>query len=144
VWTSRGFSWQTRKYWLLTTGAGTALLLAAILGLIVGLVIVAQTLYSATVERMAEFATIRAMGANDRYLTTIIVHQSLIGGSLGYFIGTTFALVLGSLAKTSSVAVNLPFALLATLAIVTLVMCTGAAVVPIRKVLNVDAASIFR
>src|SRR6185436_8136018 len=29
VWTSREFSWQTRVYWLVTTGAGAALLIAA-------------------------------------------------------------------------------------------------------------------
>lgn len=144
VWTSGGFSWQTREYWLLTTGAGAALLVAAILGLIVGLVIVAQTLYSAAVERMGEFATIRAMGANDRYLTGIVVHQSLIGGLLGYLIGTGAAFILVPISNRSSVALDLPFTLVAALAVVTLAMCAGASVVPVRKVLSVDVASVFR
>lgn len=144
VWTSRAFSWQTREYWLFTTGAGTALLLAAVLGLIVGLVIVAQTLYSAAVERLGEFATIRAMGANDLYLTRIILYQALIGGSLGYFIGTIFALMFGSFAQNSSVALNMPMLLILLLAVITLAMCLGASAIPVRKVLRVDAPSIFR
>ena len=144
IWSSRGFSWQTRAYWLFTTGAGTALLIAAILGLIVGLVIVAQTLSSATIERIHEFATIRAMGANNRYLKGIILHQSLIGGSLGYVIGTGAAFIFASLARTSSVALSLPIPLILILAAVTLAMCIGASLISIRKVLNVDAASVFR
>lgn len=144
VWSSHGFSWQTRSYWLLTTGAGAALLAAAILGLIVGLVIVAQTLYSAAVERMGEFATIRAMGANDQYLTRIILHQSLIGGLLGYAIGTGAVFFLAPLSKKSAVALDLPLSLIVLLALITLAMCAAASVVPIKKVLRVDVATIFR
>ena len=144
VWTSRGFSWQTRIYWLFTTGAGTAVLIAAILGVIVGVVIVSQTLYSATVERISEYATIRAMGASNNYLKAIILRQSLLSGTAGYVIGTTAALMVAWLAARSSAAPALPYSLLLLLAAVTLAMCVGASLVSIRRVLNVDAASVFR
>ena len=144
VWTSRGFSWQTRVYWLVTTGAGAALLIAAILGVIVGLVIVSQTLYSATVERIEEYATIRAMGASNGYLKAIIVRQSLLSGTAGYVLGMTAALVIAWLVDRSSAAPSLPFWLLFLLALVTLAMCVGASLISIRKVLTVNAASVFR
>jgi putative ABC transport system permease protein len=144
VWTSRAFSWQTRKYWLITTGAGAALLIAAVLGVIVGLVIVSQTLYSATVERIEEYATIRAMGASDSYRNAIIVRQSLFSGGAGYFIGMVGAISIARLAASSSAAPALPYSLLLLLAVVTLVMCIGASLVSIRKVLTVDSASVFR
>ena len=44
------------------TGAGAALFAGALLGVIVGTVIVAQTLYSSTKDHLSEFATLRAMG----------------------------------------------------------------------------------
>ena len=69
------FSSKTARYWLLTTGAGVALVLGAGLGIIVGAIVVAQTLYAATVERLGEFATIRAMGASNSYLNTIVFKQ---------------------------------------------------------------------
>ncbi len=144
VWTSWGFSWQTRFYWLVTTGAGAALLIAAILGLIVGLVIVSQTLYSATVERMQEYATIRAMGANNRFLQLIILRQSLLSGAFGFAIGTLVAIIVAWLARSSSAAMSVSFPLVLGLAVVTLGMCVGASLISIRKVLNVDAASVFR
>lgn len=144
VWTSRSFSWQTRFYWLFTTGAGTAVLIAALLGLVVGLVIVSQTLYSATVERMPEYATLRALGASNRYLKSIILRQSLISGTLGYVIGTTAAGVIAVLARQSSAAVSISSALVLALSVVTLMMCIGASLISIRKVLSVDAATVFR
>ena len=144
VWTSRGFSWQTRIYWLVTTGAGSALLIAAILGVIVGLVIVSQTLYSATVERIGEYATIRAMGASSFYLKAIILRQSLLSGTVGYVTGSAVALVIAWFAQASSAAPLLPYWLFLLLAAVTLAMCAGASLISIRKVLRVDAASVFR
>jgi putative ABC transport system permease protein len=144
VWTSRGFSWQTRFYWLVTTGAGTALLIAAILGVIVGVVIVSQTLYSATVERIQEYATIRAMGASNGFLRAIILRQSLLSGTLGYLIGASVAVVIAAFAERSSAAPAMPFWLLLLLAAITLAMSAGASLISIRKVLNVDAASVFK
>jgi putative ABC transport system permease protein len=144
VWTSSGFSWQTRFYWLVTTGAGLALLIAAILGVIVGLVIVSQTLYSATVERMEEYATIRAMGAGDRYLQLIILRQAVLSGVLGYVIGAVAANIVAWLGRDSSAAMTISPSLLLILAIATLAMCVGASLISIRKVLSIDAASVFR
>jgi putative ABC transport system permease protein len=144
IWTSRGFSWQTRIYWLVTTGAGAALLIAAILGVVVGLVIVSQTLYSATVERIEEYATIRAIGADNTYLRLIILRQSLVSGTLGYAAGTAAALAVDWLGRESSAAMTLSVPLILVLAAVTLAMCVGASLISIRKVLTVDAASVFR
>jgi len=144
VWTSRGFSWQTRLYWLVTTGSGAALLIAAVLGVIVGVVIVSQTLYSATVERIHEYATIRAMGASNNYLKAIILRQSLLSGTVGYLLGVGVAVWVAWLAEASSAAPSLPYSLLLLLAVVTLAMCVGASLVSIRKVLRVDAASVFK
>jgi putative ABC transport system permease protein len=144
IWTSSGFSWQTREYWLLTTGAGTASLFAALLGLVVGLVIVAQTLYSAAVERIQEFATIRAMGANKNYIIRIILHEASISGTIGYGVGIGLAIILASLAQHSSVVIQIPAVLLVITAVVTLVMCGVASLIPIRRVLQADPVSVFR
>jgi len=144
VWTARGFSWQTRIHWLVTTGAGAALLIAAILGIVVGLVIVSQTLYSATVERIHEYATIRAMGASNRFLKAIILRQSLLSGTAGYVIGAAVAIAVAWFADKSSATLSLPPWLVVLMAVITLAMCLGASLISIRKVLNVDAASVFK
>lgn len=144
VWTSSGFSWQTREYWLFSTGAGAALLLAALLGLVVGLVIVAQTLYSESVERIGEFATIRALGANKRYIVRIILHQASITWTIGYGVGIGLAIMLASLTRNSPFEIDIPARLLVITAVVTFAMCGGASLIPIRRVLQADPVSLFR
>ena len=144
VYTAREFSWRTRIYWLITTGVGAALLIAAVLGVIVGIVIVSQTLYSATMERLQEYATIRAMGATNRYLQTIVLRQSLVSGTLGYVIGTTIAIIVAWMSRGSSATLMLSYPLIIILGMVTLSMCVGASLISIRKVLRVDTASVFR
>ena len=53
-----------------------ALIGGAILGLIVGTVIVAQTLYSSTKDHLNEFATLRALGSSSGYIHRVILAQA--------------------------------------------------------------------
>ena len=57
--TNAEFSRMTQIYWMFTTGAGIAVLLAALLGLVVGVVVVAQTIYATTMDHLREYGTLR-------------------------------------------------------------------------------------
>lgn len=138
------FSWRTRGYWLLTTGAGVALVIAAVLGLVVGIVIVTQTLYAATVERLPEYATLRAMGADNAYLHRVILKQSTFGAVLGYGLGMIITGIVMVMARDSVAALLLPWPVVLALAVVTFLMCSGGAVISIRKVLRIDPAMVFK
>lgn len=138
------FSRSTQRYWLLSTGAGLALVLTAALGLVVGIMIVAQTLYASTIDRLPEYATLRAIGASNRYLYRIIIQQAVISGAIGYAMGIAMAAVVVALAHNSDVALLLPGELALALAGVTLVMCIGAALISIQKVTGIDPVSVFK
>jgi putative ABC transport system permease protein len=68
VLTRAEFRDRSLDQWLYSTGAGVALIGGAILGLLVGTVIVAQTLYSSTKDHLNEFATLRALGSSSGYI----------------------------------------------------------------------------
>lgn len=144
VWKASDFSWQTRKYWLLTTGAGVALVIAAVLGLVVGIVIVAQTLYAATVERLPEYATLRAMGAGNPYLHRVILKQSTFGALLGYGLGMLITGAAIYIARDGTAALLLPWPVIVGLGVVTFLMCSGGALISIRKVLKIDPVMVFK
>ena len=57
---------RTVGHWLFGTGAGAALIAGAALGVLVGAVIVGQSLYASTREYLPEFATLRALGLERR------------------------------------------------------------------------------
>ncbi|PYR06899.1 MAG: hypothetical protein DMG00_17650, partial [Acidobacteria bacterium] len=84
VLTNAEFSNKTRFYWMFTTGAGVAVLLAALLGLVVGVVVVAQTIYATTMDHLREYGTLKAMGATNGYLYRVIIQQAVISAVIGY------------------------------------------------------------
>lgn len=131
-------------YWMFGTGAGITVLIAAALGLLVGVVVVAQTIYSATVDHIREYGTLKAMGATNAYLYRVILQQAAISAVAGFGIGIAIALAVSraSLAGTTAIIVEPP--LVAALFALTLGMCLLASVVSIHKVTRLDPALVFK
>src|SRR5258708_24137523 len=73
VLTKSEFHDRSLNHWLFATGAGVALIGRAILGLVLGTVIVAHTLYSSTKDHINEFPTLRALGSSSGYLHPVIL-----------------------------------------------------------------------
>src|SRR5260370_30374324 len=73
--------------WVIKTGAGSAILTAAVLGFLIGLVVVSQTIYANTMENIEEYATLKALGASRVFVARIVLIQSLICGAAGRLLG---------------------------------------------------------
>jgi len=144
VWTREGFSKKTQTYWMVTTGAGSAILMAAALGLVVGIVIVGQTLYASTMDRLAEYATLCAMGAPNRYLHAVVIKQALISAVFGYAIGMSVTLFFSHMSQRSNVLIDMPVWAIALLGALTVVMCLLGALASIKRINHIDPCSVFK
>ena len=144
VYTTPEFSRRTRYYWMFGTGAGITIILAAVLGFIVGVVIVAQTIYAATVDHLREYGTLKAIGASNLYLNWVIVKQSLISGVIGYAVGIAIVALAVKLSREGQVQIVVPWPVAVALLGLTLVMCVAASVVSVHKVTRIDPAMVFR
>ncbi len=142
--TNTEFSHMTQVYWMFTTGAGVAVLLAALLGLVVGVVVVAQTIYATTMDHLREYGTLKAMGASNGYLYRVIIQQAVISAVAGYALamGVSHFVVLGS--QHGGAAILLPLPMAVGMLGLTLAMCIGAALVSINKVTRLDPAMVFK
>lgn len=137
------FRSRSLNYWLFQTGAGAALIAGALLGLIVGVVIVAQTLYSSTKDHLNEFATLRALGASGGYIHQVILLQAMISALIGYTIGMALSLLVISASQDTTLNIVMTPGLGAALFGVTIGMCAIAAVSAIFKVTRIDPAGVF-
>ena len=137
------FRSRSRSFWLFGTGAGAALFAGALLGVIVGTVIVAQTLYSSTKDHLNEFATLRAMGSSNSYIYNVIIYQALINAVIGFCIAAAIgALVVQMTARSALPIVITPW-LVAALFVLTVVMCVISAIGAIVRVVRIDPATVF-
>lgn len=136
---------QTQSYWQNRTGIGFILGLGAVVGVIVGMVIVAQILYTSVAEHLKEFGTLKAMGASDSTIYGVIVEQALWMAILGYVPGILLCWGLGAwtLASQGIVILITPASAAGVLG-VTVLMCVGSAVFAIQKVMRVDPGIVFK
>jgi putative ABC transport system permease protein len=138
------FRRMTASYWIIRSGAGATLGFSALLGLLVGIVVVAQTLFSMTEGRLRELATLKTMGASGGELIGFVAWQAGFLAVIGSGLGTLFALGMQRLVALAGLTMVLsPGVLLLGLGCV-VGMCALASLVSVRKVLKLEAAAVFR
>lgn len=144
VHTRAEWSSLSRGYWVESTGLGLTMFLTVSLGCLVGVIVVAQTLYTSTTEHLTEFATVKAIGGRDRTIYGVIVEQASIAACVGYLLGTaaTFALV-PVLARFDMPLVVSP-ANAALIFAGTLLFCLAASAWSFRRIAALDPAIVFR
>jgi putative ABC transport system permease protein len=144
VYDKSTYSWMSMEYWLTRTGIGISFGLAALLGLLVGLAVVAQTLYSSVTERIKEFGTLKAMGADDRCISRFLVVQALGNAVLGSLVGLAGAVAISRLISTPRAPVVLTWEVAAVSVALITVVCLVAAWLPYWRIRRIDPASVLR
>lgn len=144
VYETAEFSSMTRHYWMFTTGAGVAVLLAAALGLVVGIVVVAQTIYATTMDHIREYGTLKAMGAPNQYVFGVIMTQAAVAAVIGYAIGMFVSVFVVNGGSKGGAAIVMNWQMAVLMFFVTLAMCVSAAVVSVNKIMKLDPAMVFK
>jgi putative ABC transport system permease protein len=143
VLTKAEFRTRSLNHWLFATGAGIALIGGAILGLVVGTVIVAQTLYSSTKDHLNEFATLRALGSSSGYIHKVILAQAALSAALGYVLGMSIALAIVWYTENTALPIMMTPGLAGLLFLLTVFMCAVSAIAAINKVTKIDPVMVF-
>jgi putative ABC transport system permease protein len=144
AYTAEEFSFQSRWYWLTRTKAGLAIGYAAFLGLLVGLVITAQTLYSATAASAKEFAILLALGIPRWRISLMVLGQSFWVGVIGIGFALPFCLGLRALGAQFAIDVDLRWEVLAGTAAITVGMALLAGTLALRSVRQIEPMSLLR
>ena len=144
VMTKADFVEREKNYWNAATPIGYIFAFGAIMGFVVGAIIVYQILFADVSEHLNEYATLRALGYPNRFIAGIVIQQAVILGVLGYFPG--IALVYWLSAKAAA-ATHLPLYITQeralTVFLLTLSMCAISALLAVRKVRRLDPADVF-
>jgi putative ABC transport system permease protein len=132
------------NYWTTRTGIGISFGLATFLGLLVGLIMVAQTLYASVAERVKEYGMLKALGANDRSVARFLIAQALGNAVLGSVAGLLGALVIGKLIASPRAPVLFTGPVMAGSVVLITLVCLLAAWAPYWRIRQIDPASVLR
>lgn len=132
------------SYWLRRTGIGISFGAATVLGLIVGLVIVAQTLYASVLDRLTEFGTLKAIGAIEGQIYSVILSQALLLATVGSAFGLVCVATVQALFNSPRAPIMIPWYVAAGSCLLVTVICLMSSLLPYLRVRRIDAAMVLQ
>ena len=133
-----------KNYWKNSTAIGFIFSLGALMGFVVGCVVVYQILYSDVTDHLPEYATLLAMGYRMKSLFFVVAREGFLLALFGYLPAYFSGQILYSIVRNST---KLPIVMDANktilIFVLILVMCMGSAGIAMRKLVDADPAEIF-
>jgi putative ABC transport system permease protein len=144
VLTKPEFLAKEEQFWENVAPLGAVFNIGVVMGFIVGLAICYQVLFSEISDRLAEFATLKAMGYSNRALFRIVVAEAVYLALLGFGVGLAVSFGLfGWLQGLTGLEMRLEPVGLALILALTVVMCVLAGGLAARRLLAVDPAELY-
>ena len=144
VYTRKEWATRSRRYWVDSTGIGLNMYITVFLGCLVGIVVVAQTLYTSTMEHLKEFGTVKAIGGGNFDIYRILAKQASIAAVAGFVLGAIMAYAMEPVIRRISLKLIITPSFAAIVFVGSILMCLGAAMISFRKVASIDPALVFR
>lgn len=140
----KDLAWIERRHWILDTSVGVIFGMGALTSFIVGMAIVSQVLANKVTNHFREYATMKALGYPQRYISNVVLFQAILIALVGFAPGCAVAAVLYRLTdRFAFIPMHLgPAEGLSVLALA-VAMCVAAALLAVRKVSLAAPADLF-
>lgn len=142
--TARQLGDLSQEYWMSRTGIGISFGAATLLGLLVGLTMIAQSLYALALDHLADYATLKAIGADDSQVGSVVVWQALAIAAAGSAVGVTLVLVTQRTMSSPIAPIELPLQLVAAGVAAVVGICLAATILPAVRIRRVDPALVLQ
>lgn len=143
VYSPEEFAKISQDYWMKRTGIGISFGAATLLGLLVGLAVVGQSLYTLALNHLHDFAALKAMGGRDSDVCRIVLFQSLFIGLAGCAVGLAVIGLIRSLWMSPLAPIEIPSILALSSVGVMFVICFAASFAPYLQIRRVDPAVVL-
>lgn len=115
-----------------------------VIGFIIGTIICYQILFNEITDHMPQYATLKAMGFSDGFLRRVVLQQALLLSVIGFVPGLLGGFALYALLyEATSIVMFQTLGRAAFIFLLTVLMCVGAGLIAVRKVLRSDPAEVF-
>lgn len=135
---------QGEQDFVATWPEGKILNFGAVIGFIIGIVIVYQVIYTDVSEHLPEYATLKAIGYKDRDLSLVVLQESLILAIMGFIPGYLASYgIYYLMAKFIEFPVSMDLGIALQVFALNILMCTLSGAIAIKKLRTADPADIF-
>lgn len=145
AYTQEEFMWSTMWWYVENTGIPINIGLIVLIGLVVGIAVSGQTFYAFVLENTRNLAALKAMGASNGMLCSMLIVQSVAVGTIGYGIGLGLVSLIGNAVLRLG---KVPFLLLWQLPVgsfvTVLLISMLAALLGIWRITKLEPAIVFR
>ena len=135
---------RERLFWETGTPIGFIFLFGSVMGLVVGMVIVYQILFADIAGHLSEYATLKAMGYTNGYLSRVVLGAAMILAVVGFIPGFALSWMLYDYVAAATF---LPLSMSAerALGVFLLIfsMCFAAGLLAMRKLRDANPADMF-
>lgn len=144
IFTYRELVAYEKGYWSNTAPIGFIFGFGTVMGLVVGMVIVYQILFTDITNHLNEFATLKAMGYRHGYFIKVVFSSALFLALLGFVPGYFLSVSLYQLAE-SQTSIPMPMTLdrVITVFFFILFMCSSAGILAMRRLKAANPADMF-
>jgi putative ABC transport system permease protein len=130
--------------WVVQTPIGKIFNLGVWVAVFVGMAIVYQVLSTDISNMMSEYATLKAMGYQNRYLTRVVLQQSVLLALVGYVPSLAISWGLYTLiGAKAGIPMEMTLSIAAWVLALAVVMCTASGLLALRKLFQADPADLF-
>jgi putative ABC transport system permease protein len=144
AWSSNDFAASTVRFLLGNSGIGFSIGSLIVFALIAGFFIIGLTMYSAALDRIRDYGTLKGIGASNGYIIRLILLQAFLFSLVGFVLGYAFIeLFRWGVGKAGTVFTYSP-AIIVAFFLITLVISLGGAAFAIRRIVSLEPASVFR
>ena len=133
-----------RAYWENATPIGFIFAFGSLMGLVVGMVIVYQILFSDIASHLKEYATLKAMGYSNFYLGRTLLCAALLLALFGFVPGLAISTGLyGVVGKATFLPLHMELGRASGVFAMIFSMCAGAGLLAMRKLRDANPADMF-
>jgi putative ABC transport system permease protein len=133
-----------RRHWVWGTPLGKIFVAGAGLAFAIGVILVYQVMAGDISRRLAEYATLKAMGYTDGYLGGVVLMQAVYLGIAGYVPGLAVAaFAFPVVSRMALLPIALSVEVAALVLFMTVAMCAVSGWLALRKLRGADPADLF-
>jgi ABC-type antimicrobial peptide transport system permease subunit len=135
---------STRLYYLKNTGIGTSFGFSTLISALVGVAIIALTMYTNVLGKNRDYAMLRVLGARRKDILWIVFLQVLYIAGIGILAGFTLLALFLTGTRDSTLPMAMPWYIPPIHAIVTLILCLLGSLLALVRVGKIEPANAFR